>query len=1722
MIIAAIYLYSVWVWLFRWSPRTRRFLYNGIIYGVKTVSSWIFGSSSQTSPILMALSDNSSSPRNDIPPFSLPESQLNDMNQLNWWAVKYPIRPLAFTDSELWRQYEETRLAESLPRYNISSSPQIVKSSSINSVLENLFAWVIRDFVNSWYTPFVSRESAFPSHVGHLLRHIAVKISERIEGVDFVQFTINRIVPILTQHIKDTRHAERAFRTAMVQKAMNQNALNEYADAETQLAKYYKGGRLHNALTPEDVPTLDYELNYLRPLTEKILKLLCPENELKSKIVRIFLREVIASRILQPAVEYLADPDYWNQLIETLVDYLSAEDNVIDKLLGNDVEDLTLTELIGKDSTTFREFLGSIKDCNNVEQAYRVLDTITNEILKRKTAIANFGPDDAVHGVTVRDSKIYISRLNLAKKRLETRIEQLLTSNEKSKNGRTSPSTKVAPTLQNLLANPKSSPILDSFFEYLILQQRQQYLQFWFVVNGVCDIPDSPRPKNLALPTEETKSSTTSPKKPPKFPVDDETLGRRSSVITESIKRTMSLRENNDPSKWQSLADNIIKLYREYFSSDSTSKIDITIETQTKLDSAVTTLDWLITRSKNPDSTTSLKSPISGEEIVKLESGDSIDTYAWNFIESTLQTIFTIQDQVLVVLEAEDYQDFLKYQTTGGLQQSPKSKSFAERPSVTASPRQKYGFESESAQSSKLGKYNQSQSEQARLLGAGKSVSLEVLSDKDKNSFDKLDSKRSNKSELRTKDDFQIQLNSSANISDAYIDDKAGERQSDLSSNSVLSLGPTELTGDIVNDNSETGQKQKPYIVHLSGGQPRGSRSLSPKGKLRDQTTGGEEAAEIGTSASDISDHHRQRSRSPSPAKILDNLAIPFRKLSQRDKKSSKTSDLKLETGDSESNSQESASKSGNMGEKLTSFLKRNRSPNKKPEFSYSMSESNVSKVSPKENDQLTDLDYSTPEETEENKDDSKFTDMNSPVASFKRRTIVGGGTVHRSLKTINRHLSGKTNVDDGQPDDDGGSPETLKSNFQKIIDTTRIRRNRSQSDSGGRTSISDRVSNWRPSFKSRLQSKVGNEILSEDDDTDEYEVFSGDDMGNEEVDIFAALKHEFDENRKSGNGDDERALELVLSDEQSSDFDGMQLNIDDITSASSSSASPTRFSGPPDLTYNPTPPNNQAPKIIYSEIDTTARDSILDATMDIYWPVVLGESTLLGQVRNEILELQKEDLKITEELNRISAELSSPAISENQLQQMGSRKRQLVMIKSDILDKLRVNENRKYQIEMFELEHVVTPDRTSIHVPSATVKVEDSKEYISYMIVVTRSHENASDTGWCVEKRHSEIVALHNTLRARFMGVNQLELPTKPFTSMLKIQNSMVENRKVVVERYLQSLLQMTEISTSYDFRLFICNDETKQLIAQRESSRISIQPTTPSAPVSPNKASASGSSKKPFGKNLLQTVDDSVDGFLQKLKPQASVSLSTANASLSVPGQTSETNDSALWNSASQITTQQSLSAAEVMIDLMNEIFDMRESKNWLRRNTMAMLQQMFGGQVDRRIVDNLKWFFGEDNMLSLFLRIKDSFWPNGVWFLSPSRDPKEVKPARTPDQKRKTKVDAERKLGKLLPDLLGQLVGRQNAHKGAKRIANTFQNRKLNQQLVYNLLDEIVHILFSDLQMQYTTSPCLFAANATGNGPKLVDGYVDAAAALSATIQVDLSIDYLDSNMVAVMGN
>lgn len=53
----------------------------------------------------------------------------------------------------------------------------------------------------------------------------------------------------------------------------------------------------------------------------------------------------------------------------------------------------------------------------------------------------------------------------------------------------------------------------------------------------------------------------------------------------------------------------------------------------------------------------------------------------------------------------------------------------------------------------------------------------------------------------------------------------------------------------------------------------------------------------------------------------------------------------------------------------------------------------------------------------------------------------------------------------------------------------------------------------------------------------------------------------------------------------------------------------------------------------------------------------------------------------------------------------------------------------------------------------------------------------------------------------------------------------------------------------------------------------------------------------------------------------------------------------------------------------------------------------------------------------------------------------------------------------------DLLGNMVGRQNARKGARRLFTVLQNKRLNQDLVYGIVDEFMYALFPELENKKT---------------------------------------------------
>ena len=155
-------------------------------------------------------------------------------------------------------------------------------------------------------------------------------------------------------------------------------------------------------------------------------------------------------------------------------------------------------------------------------------------------------------------------------------------------------------------------------------------------------------------------------------------------------------------------------------------------------------------------------------------------------------------------------------------------------------------------------------------------------------------------------------------------------------------------------------------------------------------------------------------------------------------------------------------------------------------------------------------------------------------------------------------------------------------------------------------------------------------------------------------------------------------------------------------------------------------------------------------------------------------------------------------------------------------------------------------------------------------------------------------------------------------------------------------------------------------------------------------------------------------------------------------------------------------SISATDAVIDLFIELFELKERNNWLRHQAVViLLQQLFGGTVERRVTENLGWA-GELHTAVNFLEwILSYLWPNGKSFYE---SPTVI---RNNEQKKKTRSDSLSKLVSVFPEIFGGMVGRSNAKRGAERLLYILQNKKLNQQLLYTLVDELIATLFVELK-------------------------------------------------------
>ncbi|KAI8447266.1 PXA domain-containing protein [Phakopsora pachyrhizi] len=411
-----------------------------------------------------------------------------------------------------------------------------------------------------------------------------------------------------------------------------------------------------------------------------------------------------------------------------------------------------------------------------------------------------------------------------------------------------------------------------------------------------------------------------------------------------------------------------------------------------------------------------------------------------------------------------------------------------------------------------------------------------------------------------------------------------------------------------------------------------------------------------------------------------------------------------------------------------------------------------------------------------------------------------------------------------------------------------------------------------------------------------------------------------------------------------------------------------------------------------------------------------------------------------------------------------------------------------------------------------------NDQEFVLYSIEVHKltEEDGTFGSGWIVMRRYSEFRQLHKTLKERFPISRQLDFPTKALGVGLGVSigvsgnQTLIDQRKVALERYLKALIQIPVLCESPELSKFLSRSKANLTYPGSESAkslRRQIELFSGSALVK-----SIYKSIMPAGINSLeenpqcstitaQTANSKFDTMISNLRHQA---LDFANGigglpigkgtsseqlnsfkmptifldnqsggtardqpSMSSMGKTSSDDDydddreyeadplASLSNKVNPIGGELVTSFTAPICDFLIELFELNDKNQWLRKQGIVIiLQQILGGTIERNMRDTEAELIDDEHISQLVMAIEEILW-------LPDREGGQLRKSNEPrsfEEKIFTRDGAYRKLSAIIPDLAASILGRSNARMATRRIFSMCQNRRLNKHLIYTILDEV----------------------------------------------------------------
>lgn len=275
-------------------------------------------------------------------------------------------------------------------------------------------------------------------------------------------------------------------------------------------------------------------------------------------------------------------------------------------------------------------------------------------------------------------------------------------------------------------------------------------------------------------------------------------------------------------------------------------------------------------------------------------------------------------------------------------------------------------------------------------------------------------------------------------------------------------------------------------------------------------------------------------------------------------------------------------------------------------------------------------------------------------------------------------------------------------------------------------------------------------------------------------------------------------------------------------------------------------------------------------------------------------------------------------------------------------------------------------------------------KPFAMYTIVVTMVNHIGYEEEHQILRRYSDFYALHQKIIEKYPKLERIAFPSKK--TFGNMNESVLEKRRTMLNEFLKELLKPETLQANTELIIYMTRflDHTTSYQSERQSNVLKSATTSVKNSV---KTAAHAVTSVPG--NIIHYTVDNVTNLSKALTVILSAFLSVFllmvlcfQSGHGARGSNSHLADGKVG--ASLETEPGDNIPLRIILLLMDEVFDLQERNQWLRRQIVAVLRQlikaMFGDIVNRRIVDYFAQMTSPERIGSYIESLKQSLWPDG----------------------------------------------------------------------------------------------------------------------------------------------